>query len=147
MSTRTRIEQKIKKKKTEISEYESKVREAEASIQAFQEVLKFLPRDSASTSDEPAIREGSLAGKAIKVLRKAGAPLHINKLLDGCGIPKNKRQSLSGTLSHYVRKKEVFTRPSPGTFGLMEFDIKNNGGPPDDFGVEDDQAWEEGDEE
>lgn len=147
MSTRTRIEQKIKKKKAEIFEYISQIREAEASIQAFQEVLKFLPRDSVSADDDPAIREDSLAGKARKVLRKAGSPLHINKLLDGCGLPKNKRQSLSGTLAHYVRKKEVFTRPLPGTFGLMEFDIKNNGGPPDDFGVEDDQVREEGDEE
>ena len=141
MIARTRVEQKIQKKKAEISEYRSQIREAEASIQAFQEVLKFLPRDTVSSDEEPAIREDSLAGKARKVLRKARTSLHINKLLEGCGLQKNKRQSLSGILAHYVRKKEIFTRPSPGTFGLIEFEGNTSGEadePPEDFGAESD---------
>lgn len=136
MSARKKIEQKIERKREEIAEFQSKIREAEASIQAFQDVLKMLPRKDGSIEGSPLIREGSIAGKARAVLRKIGEPLHINKLMKECGIPKEKRQSLSGTLAHYVRRGEIFTRPSPGVYGLDEFVEKNNNdGLPEDFGL------------
>ncbi len=136
ISARRKIEQKIDKKKEEIIEYQSKIREADVSIQAFQEALKVLPKENGIADDSPSIREGSLAGKARKVLRLNGSPMHINNLMDACGVPKNKRQSLSGTLAHYVRREEIFTRPSPGTYGLTEFENNDGKGPPENFGME-----------
>ncbi|MFQ5754241.1 MAG: hypothetical protein ACE5HI_19820 [bacterium] len=136
MSTKKKIQSKIEKKKEEILEYQAKIREAEASIQAFQEVLRVLPRENGIGGETLTIRSSSLAGKARNALRKKGFPMHINKIMEDTGIPKNKRQSLSGTLSHYVRKGEIFTRPEPGTFGLVEFGEKSNSEePPENFGT------------
>jgi len=35
---------------------------------------------------------------------------------------KNKKVSLSGSLSSYVRKQAIFTKPKPNTFGLIKTD-------------------------
>ena len=56
------------------------------------------------------------------------------------------RATLSGSLSAYVRKGEVFTRPAPNVFGLVEFATKKtNGtpGPPPNFGTDDPEPEKE----
>ncbi len=140
MSAKNKIEQKIEKKKEEIIEHQSKIREAEVFIQAFQEALKVLPRVSPGLNGVPAIRENSIAWKAIKALRLNGRAMKINKLLEACGFPKEKKQSVSGTLAFYIRKGVVFTRPSPGTYGLVEFKAGTvallDAGPPHSFGLD-----------
>jgi len=132
MIFRKQIEQKIEEKKGEIAEYQSKILESEASVRAFQEVLKVLPRKNGVTDDSPFIRETSLVGKARKVIMRNGSPMHINKIMDVGGFQKEKKQSLSGMLTHYVRRGKIFTRPAPGTYGLTEFG-GNEEGPPEGF--------------
>jgi hypothetical protein len=62
--------------------------------------------------------------KARDAILKAGRPLHVSEILTVIGKPDEKegRISLGGSLSSYVRKGEVFTRPDPNTFGLVELD-------------------------
>jgi len=62
--------------------------------------------------------------QARDAIRKAGKPLHITQILVAIGRANTKqtRLALSGSLATYVRRDEIFTRPEPNTFGLLEFD-------------------------
>lgn len=122
MGVRNKIQDKIKKKEEEIQEYETKILEANAYIQALRESLKLLPKEEAETiSPEKLLRPGSMASKTYELLKKAGKPMHINEILVGIGMTteKKNRVSLSGTLGLYARKNEIFTRVAPNTFSLI----------------------------
>lgn len=143
MSERRKIEERIRKKELELQELEIQVREGRVYIQALQDVLKMLPKeakDSESVTEGPiALREGSLASMARDAIMKIGKPAHVSELLaemDKDDTREN-RTSLSGTLAAYVRKREIFTRPAPNRFGLIELGHTPKKGalhPPDDFG-------------
>src|SRR4051812_16249060 len=114
------------KKQQEVRQLEIKLREASAYLQALQDSIKVLNRESGAAvgeSDEQTLRPGTSLANARDVLRAAGKPLHISELLKLMGKPVDKktRVSLSGTLASYVRDGQVFTRPAPNTFGLLEF--------------------------
>ena len=135
MGLRTKFEERIKKKEQEIQEYETKIREAKAYLQALQDALKILPRESAGGTAEDIFRPGSNVAKTYDLLKKAGRPLHITDILKGIGKGTSKKDkvSLSGSLAWYVRRKEIFTRPAPNTFGLISMESTEE--PPGDFGV------------
>jgi hypothetical protein len=86
--------------------------------------MKLLPKDTVTTkaAAEQALRPGSAVAKAREAILKAGKPLHITEILKAIGRPvdKGNRVSLSGSLSGYVKRGEIFTRPAPNTFGLAE---------------------------
>jgi hypothetical protein len=144
MTNRRRLEEKISKKEQEIQELEVKLREARAYIQALQDVMKMMPRESESPMSESAIREGSYVYGAREAIAKAGRPLHIVELLKATGRPNDRknRTGMSGSLAAYVRRGEVFTRPKPNTFGLIESTpakpspASHRSSPPDDFGFD-----------
>ena len=134
MSTaRRKIEARIKKKEQEIQQLEEKIesiraqllnlggeiREAEAALTAFQESLDFIPEGEGGT---PKLRAGTRLAKAREAIRAAGQPLHIMALLEAMGLEPsaNNRASVAGSLSHYVRRGEIFTRPLANTFGLKD---------------------------
>lgn len=121
MSSRSKIEERIKRKEAEVVELDGKIREARAYIQAMQDVLKMLPRDEDTPADT-ILREGSGVAKARDAILEAGRPLHISKILAALGREMNNknRANLSGSISAYVRRDEIFTRPAPNTFGLVE---------------------------
>ena len=147
MSERKKIEDRIRKKEQEIQELDIKMREARVYIQAMQDVLKILPREqkqAESSADGPvSLREGSLASMARDAILKRGSPAHVSDLLTDMGKEDNRenRTSLSGALAAYVRKGEVFTRPAPNRFGLIELGHAamqhEPSDPPDDFGQTD----------
>jgi hypothetical protein len=71
--------------------------------------------------------------------------MHITEILKALNEPVDKkhRLSLSGSLSSYVRNSQIFTRPAPNTFGLIEMNKSANGSEesgefevPEDFGEE-----------
>jgi hypothetical protein len=128
MALREDINRKIERKQAEIREYELKTREAQAYIQALQETLKMLPREHSEHMADRSLRAGSSVSKAREAIAKAGKPLYIADILKALGRPDNKknRLSLSGSLGHYVRKREFFTRPDLNTFGIVEFQETNN---------------------
>ena len=122
MNLRRDIEKKIERKQVEIRDWEMRVREANSYIQALQETLKMLPREAAAPSRT--LRPGTSVAKAYEAIKKARKPLQINEILRAIGraADKKNRLSLSGSLAHYVRAEELFTRPAPNTFGLIELE-------------------------
>lgn len=83
------------------------------------------------------LRYGTAVAKARDLIKSAGHPLHITDILKGLGKPVDTKSklSLSGSLAGYVREGQIFNRPAPNTFGLIEFPISNGSEEiPDDFG-------------
>lgn len=122
MSIRSELEKKILKKQEEIEALERSIDGARSYLQALQDTLKWLPKESGDTSGgNHQLREGSDMAKTRDLIREAGHPLHISEILKGLGKEDTKeaKLSLSGSLSGYVRQQRVFNRPSPNTFGLI----------------------------
>lgn len=142
MGAREEVVKKIARKQQEIAELELQIREGRAFIQGMEEVLKLLPKETIVLDPEQILRPGTAIYNAREAIKQAARPLHITEVLKvlKMDINKKNRLSLSGSLSGYARRGEVFTRPAPNTFGLVEFGESNKLQvviePPDDFGAE-----------
>jgi hypothetical protein len=142
MGAREEVVKKIARKQQEIGELELEIREGRAFIQGMEEVLKLLPKESVSLDPEQVLRPGTAIYNAREAIKQAARPMHITEVLKALKLDVNKknRLSLSGSLSGYARRGEVFTRPAPNTFGLVEFGDSNKlqavVEPPDDFGAD-----------
>src|ERR1700689_5162376 len=116
MGVRQDFERKIAKKTQEIAELELQIRDARSYLQALQDSLKWIPRETldGQKTNGGNLRAGSFLAKAQDAIRKAGKPLHITELLAAIGKPIDKKNkiSLSGSLASYARKNEIFTRTS-----------------------------------
>lgn len=126
MGLREEFQKRIEKKQQEIEELQSKMKEANAYLQALLDSMKLLPKDGNLVGPSQTLRPGTALAKARDAIRKAGHPLHVSEILKALGKPQDKKNriSLGGSLSGYVRRGEVFTRSSPNTFGLIEFESK-----------------------
>jgi len=141
MKIRDELQKRIEKKQLEIRELEKQLAAANAYIEAIQDSIKLLPKEpaGAKAGPEQTLRPGSAVAKAREAILKAGKPLHITDLLKALDrtVDKNNRVSLSGSLSGYVKRGEVFTRPAPNTFGLVELNHVDMpvDEPPENFGT------------
>ena len=135
MGAREQVQKRIDQKQQEIRELQAKIRDAEIYIQALQELNRVLPKEVNGSQPEQ-LRKGSLVYQAREAIRSAGRPVHISDLLKMLGLPVDKkhRASLSGSISGYARRSEIFTRPEPNTFGLLELKSQAQE-PPADFGL------------
>lgn len=125
------LARRIDRKRAEIIDLESQANTARTYLQALEDMYKLAAREtlsaSISTSEAvrttPLFRDGSMTGRAYAAIKQAGRPLHVNQLLPAIGrsVNRQERSAISGTLAAYVRKGDVFTRPAPNTFGLVEF--------------------------
>ena len=124
MSERKVIEDKLRKKEQEIQSLEEKIRTAKVYVQALQDVLRSLGGGGSTPSGEgeSAMKPGSAVARAREFILNRGIPLHINQLVEllGKGVTRESRASLTSSIAAYVRRGEVFTRPAPNTFGLIE---------------------------
>jgi hypothetical protein len=147
MGARESLQKLADKKQQEIEDLEAELERAKIYLQAILDSMKVLPREQNSNGNsgaQPTLRPGTGLAKAREAILAAGRPLHISELLLALGKPADKqtRVSLSGSIAWYVRKNQVFTRPSPNTFGLIEMGDKNQVSPsgevspdlPDTFG-------------
>lgn len=142
MGLREDIVKRIEKRQQELAERQTAFAlervAAQAYIQAMQDVLKSLPKDSAeSRNAEYVLRPGSAMAQARDAIRQAGRPLHLNEILRAIGRPVSpaSRTSIGGSIANYVRRNEVFIRTAPNTFGLIEMTaITVVDAPPADFG-------------
>jgi hypothetical protein len=121
-----KFEERIRRKELDIQELEMQIREARSYMRGLQEALKILPRESAdrgTEGGEDVLRPGTMVAAARGALQQFGRPLHLLDILTAIGKEPNgaNRASLGGSLSAYVRKAQIFTRPGPNTFGLVEF--------------------------
>lgn len=59
-----------------------------------------------------------------RLIREAGRPLYIDDILRGLDRPLNRegREEIRHLLLSWVRREEIFTRPRPGVFGLVELE-------------------------
>ncbi len=131
MSARQKIEGLIEKKRQENAELQKQIEKNETYIQGLLDSLRFLPKDSqGEVKPESTLRPGSDVYKAREYLRQLGRPAYVMDIVKGIGKEENKenRVSLSGTMSWWVRKGQIFTRPEPNTFGLIEFESGSENG-------------------
>lgn len=148
MGIREKFDERIKRKEAEIQGLENQIREAKAYLQALQDSLKFLPREEKAhgsiVSVESILRPNSNIYKTYELLKKTGGALQIDEILKGIGKDTSKKEkvSLAGSLGWYVRRKEIFTRPAPNTFGLIG-KVEQLEEPPEDFGIDSKQQAEE----
>jgi hypothetical protein len=148
MDLRRELNRKIEKKHAEVmmwtrqrNQYDAWIREGNAYIGALTETLKLLPRET-PVDTALTLRPNSEVAKSRQAILSAGRPLHVDELLKALGKPinHNNKASLSGSLATYVRKNEIFTRPAPNTFGLVEFERESlqetlfDEEPPPEFG-------------
>ncbi len=141
MNERRRIEERLRKKEQEIESLQEQIKAARVYIQALQDVLKMLPKAlEHGVSAESVLRPGSAVAKAREVILKRGQPVQILDLLAALNKEPNRenRSSLTSSLAAYVRRREIFTRPAPNTFGLIELahhtPEEEPNGPPAGFG-------------
>jgi hypothetical protein len=141
MADRRKIEERIKKKEQEIQHLEEQVREAKIYVQALQDVLRMFPRDANPAGEADAtLRPGSLVAQAREAILKRGHPMHVSQILKDVGkeASRTNKTALGGSISAYVRKGQIFSRPSPNTFGLLELGpvVASSSEPPPDFGID-----------
>jgi len=119
-------EQEITDLTKEIDDLELQLAEARSYLKALRDMEKVLPKGQDSELADKELRPDTDLARARDLIRKAGQPLHISKILEGLGKEVNRinKASLSGSLSTYVRNQTIFTRPKPNTFGLLEFEAK-----------------------
>ena len=139
MSERKKIQERLTKKEQEIQTLEEKLKAAKTYVQALQDVLKLFENDESSTSSDSSLKPGSAVAKAREFILRKGSPVHVNDILTGIGkeMTRESRASLTSSIAAYVRRGEIFTRPAPNTFGLIELGHTDKVAPisvPEDFG-------------
>ena len=141
MNERKKIEERLKRKEQEIQALENQIVQARVYMQALADVLKMFPKEGPeSVNADTLLRPGSGAAKAREWILGMKTPMHINELMKRMGMPvtRENRASLGSSLAAYVRRGQIFTRPAPNTFGLLELGhtapTVAEGEPPDDFG-------------
>lgn len=125
MGAREELEKRIDKKRREIATLELQVRDARTYLKALEDTLEMMPRDRQPRDYVVSpLRPGSYITKAKEALSQAGKPLHIQDLMVALGKAPtaDARAAVAGSLSAYVRRGEIFTRPGPNTFGLVEWE-------------------------
>jgi len=131
MSARTDIEKRIEKEKAKINDLISQIEKNESFILGLQEALKMLPKEKEfengqvktnKDNSKTSFRAGSDVEKTYNLLRDAGKSMHISEILIGIGKEdtKSNRLSLSSSISRHVRKGDLFKRPFPNSFALIE---------------------------
>jgi hypothetical protein len=129
MGARESLQRLADKKIAEIADLERQVENARIYLQAIQDSIRVLPRESnpspETTTEEATIRPGTLLFKAREAIQNKGKPMHITDILQAIGVENTKkaRVSLVGSLGTYVRRDSIFSRPAPNTFGLIGMEV------------------------
>ncbi len=119
---RKMLEDRIHKKRLEIASLEDKLKAAKVYITALSDVLKLIQGEEPTETTEAKLRPGGTMAKARKIILERGEPVHIDELLIAMGKSptREEKASMVGSIAAYVRREEIFTRPAPNTFGLIE---------------------------
>jgi hypothetical protein len=147
MGLREKFQKRIDEKRQEITSLQNRIRDLKVYVQAVEDTMRLLPRENQEEKSGD-LRAGTNIHRAYEALRQHGSPMHISDIVKAIGKPDehDNRVALGGSISAYVRKGQLFARPAPNTFGLLEFPQKlaPASEPPPDFGIEvpDDQEVE-----
>ena len=123
---RKRIEDKIRKERHGLEEIEAKIRDAEATLTAYQETQRMLSRESCEQS-EPTLRANTELAKIRDFIRTLQRPVDLSEIL---GMLQKEdtsltRNSLRGSISRYAKTNTIFVKTAPNTFGLTELGHKS----------------------
>jgi hypothetical protein len=143
MNIREQFQRLLDRKQQEIRNLELQLEKARTYVEALQDSMRLLPKDAAAS--EATLRPDTTVSKTRDLLRRIARPMHISEILKELGSPTDSKHKLSlgGSLANYVRKGQIFTRPAPNTFGLIEMNGRTSGARgveitdediPDDFG-------------
>lgn len=142
MFERQVIEGQLVKKKGEIQGLEEKLRSAKVYVRALEDIIREIDKGGVlgTAPSIGGLRGGSAVAQVREVILERGLPIHIDELLTSLGrnVTRETKASLTSSLSAYVRKSEIFTRPAPNTFGLTELGhakkVAVRSEPPENFG-------------
>ena len=120
------LQRRIERKRQEVEGFKRQAELGEAYINALTEALRMVPREGTVLSESngnSGLRKGSMPAAAHQALRRVGHPVHVKDLLELIGKKPTRLNysSLSSSLTAYTRKGEVFSKPAPNTFGLLEW--------------------------
>lgn len=121
MIDRAQIEARYTKKQAEIAALEEKLRTAKAYLGALSDILRLSDQSDGAPS-ETKLRAGSAVAQARDIILARRAPVHIDDMLRAMGkeVTRDSKASLAGSLAAYVRREDIFSRPAPNTYGLIE---------------------------
>lgn len=124
MNTKQKLKNKLSLLEYEISEIRTELAKKEIYLKACRDVFEDIYPVGSNT-----FRKESMISKAHEFLKGIGEPKYIDEILKGIDIEPTKENatSLLNSLASYARRKHVFTKPSASTFGLKEFDNKEDG--------------------
>lgn len=124
MSEKAKIEERLRRKEAEVTALEDKLKAAKIYVAAYRDVLKLMSGGDEAADDaaETKLRAGSAVAQAREIILARGEPVHLDDLLEAMGkvVTRDTKASLAGSIAAYVRREEIFTRPAPNTFGLVE---------------------------
>lgn len=125
MSERNKIEERLRKKEQEIISMEEKIKASKIYAQALRDILKMLsatPSETIYSEIETTLRAGSTVDQARRIILEKGIPVHVDEILLALGkeVTRETKASLTSSLAAYVRREDIFARPAPNTFGLIE---------------------------
>jgi hypothetical protein len=122
MGVRESLQKLADKKDSEIIDLRLQLAQAEAYLQAIQDSMKVLPKESPDARSGQELRPGTMLAQARSILQAEGKPMHVNEILKKMGksVDKSGRISLSGSLAAYVRKRTIFKKTGPNIFALVE---------------------------
>ena len=138
MGAKEALQKLADRKSLEVQALRLQLAEAQAYLRAIQDSIKVLPREKAEPDEDFSLREGTAIAQARDILVATGRPLHILEILKRMGKQTDKanRVSLSGSISAYARRKTIFKKTAPNTFGLIEVareDSPPSGASPQEF--------------
>jgi hypothetical protein len=132
----------IKKKQALVSKLQAELDEARTLLESGLQETKGLGRaghpDLRASGSRRKTKRGktgykhhSSVGRAIRVLKKANKPLHIDELISLMEKRgrKVKKTTMVGNLARYIKAGRMFSRPAPSTFGLIEWSGSATGTP------------------
>ena len=141
MNERKLVEDRIRKKRAEITGLEEKLKVARVYLTALSDILKLMEKGGEVEREETKLRAGSSVDQAREIILREMKPVHIDDLVAATGksVNRDTKASLSGSLAAYVRNGEIFVRTAPATFGLIELghaqeDEEQAATPPAGFG-------------
>jgi len=140
MSEKRKIEAKLNQKEKEIQSLTQKIKDAKVYAKALRDVLSLINKDDSENCSESKLKSGSAVAQAKQIIIDQGEPVHIDNILRAMGkeVTRDVKSSLTSSLAAYVRRKEIFVRTAPNTFGLLELGHSEVGvisdEPPSGFG-------------
>lgn len=128
VSTIREMRQRLVALRQEVAELEAELEQAAEMLHRDQpsvELQQGMPLLSTTRDRVRPIRNTSAVGAALKILKQAQRPMHVDELIEHAwnmySLPVVKTTLVSG-LARYVKAKDTFTRTAPNVYGLVEFE-------------------------